>query len=199
MEIETAVLPAVKVSTATDTWLGSALLAAAMFTDAGNVTAGGAVYRPELEIVPITALPPGTPFTDQVTAVSDVPVTDAVNCFVSPAWTEAAAGETETVIAPDPPLRLIILIGSTLPAAAIVSADDRRDSLFIGAVYNPRFETVAAFELPPWIPLNAGPFTPALEVPLSTATGKKEHTSSGSAKNRTVRITSKYVESNPAV
>jgi len=198
METETAAEPAVKLSSANDTFVESALLVAPMFTDAGNVTAGGAVYSPELEMVPMTALPPGTPFTDHVTAVFVVPVSDAVNCFVCPAWTEAVAGETEIVIVPES-LRLTILLGSISPAAATVTSDDQRGSLLIGAVYNPRFDTVTAFRLPPLIPLKAVSFTPALEVPLCTATGKKVHTSSGSANNRTVRITSKSLESDPAV
>ena len=198
IETETVAEPAVKLISATALLVESALLVAPMFTDAGNVTAGGAVYNPELEIVPITALPPGTPFTVHVTAVFVVPVSDAVNCFVCPAWIEAVAGEIEIVIVPDESLRLIILLGSIWPAAATVTLGDQCGSLLIGAVYNSRLETVTAFKLPPLIPLKAGSFT-ALEVPLCTAIGKKVHTSSGSANNRTVRITSKSLESDPAV
>ncbi len=54
------------------------------------MTDAGAVYRPELEIVP-TAL-----FRDQVTAVFVVPVTAAVNCFVAPEDNVAEVGLTET-------------------------------------------------------------------------------------------------------
>src|ERR1700744_5234397 len=36
----------------------------------------GAMYRPVLEIVPISAFPPGIPFTDQVTGAS------VLNCMV---------------------------------------------------------------------------------------------------------------------
>ena len=43
----------------------------------------GAVYSPEVEIVPTVELPPGAPFTCQLTDVLDVPETDAVNCFVA--------------------------------------------------------------------------------------------------------------------
>ncbi len=61
----------------------------------------GAVYWPgvvELLMVPVVALPPTTPLTDQVTAVMVVPVTVAVNCSMSPARTVGAEGETVTVI-----------------------------------------------------------------------------------------------------
>ncbi|MBV9624971.1 MAG: hypothetical protein JOZ14_13440 [Acidobacteria bacterium] len=40
----------------------------------------GAVYIPDVEIVPLVAFPPGEPLTDQVTAVFGVPDTVAVNC-----------------------------------------------------------------------------------------------------------------------
>jgi len=59
----------------------------------------GAVYRPELEIVPTVALPPVTPFTCQVTAVLLVFCTVAVNCWVPPAATVADVGEIVTLTA----------------------------------------------------------------------------------------------------
>lgn len=37
----------------------------------------GAVYKPELEIVPKAAFPPAIPFTVQLTVVWEVPVTTA--------------------------------------------------------------------------------------------------------------------------
>ncbi|MCE5307117.1 MAG: hypothetical protein LLG20_05710 [Acidobacteriales bacterium] len=48
----------------------------------------GAVYNPELEIVPVPLT------TDQVTAVFGVPVTVALNCCVPPCTTLAAVGFT---------------------------------------------------------------------------------------------------------
>src|SRR3981081_2319380 len=66
-------------------------------TVAGLGTAEGAVYSPEVEIVPTVELPPVTPFTCQVTAVLEVPVTVAVNCWVFAIGTEADAGATETL------------------------------------------------------------------------------------------------------
>ena len=66
-------------------------------TAAGLGTAPGAVYRPELEIVPIVALPPVIAFTCQVTVVLLVFSTVAVNCCVPPTATVADAGEIITV------------------------------------------------------------------------------------------------------
>lgn len=50
----------------------------------------GAVYRPELEIVPALAV--------QVTAVFVDPLTVAVNCCVAPAWMETVTGLIDTTI-----------------------------------------------------------------------------------------------------
>ena len=61
----------------------------------------GAVYVPEALIVPVAALPPVTPFTCQVKAVFDVPVTVALKDCIAPARTFALEGETLTVT-PDP-------------------------------------------------------------------------------------------------
>jgi len=60
-------------------------------------TAAGAVYIPEELIVPVAELPPCTPFTCQVTAVFDDPVTVALKDCVAPARTLALAGEILTV------------------------------------------------------------------------------------------------------
>ena len=58
----------------------------------------GAVYNPVDVIVPAAALPPGAPFTCQITAVFVVPVTVAMNCVLAPGLTVAVAGVTVTVI-----------------------------------------------------------------------------------------------------
>jgi hypothetical protein len=55
-------------------------LVAVTVTVAGLGTAAGAVYSPLALMVPIVLFPPGTPFTDQVTPVFEVPVTVAMNC-----------------------------------------------------------------------------------------------------------------------
>jgi hypothetical protein len=49
----------------------------------------------------VDALPLVTPFTSQVTALFDDPVTDAVNVCVAPARTLALFGETDTVTLDD--------------------------------------------------------------------------------------------------
>lgn len=62
-------------------------------------------------IVPVAALPPATPFTSQVTAVFEEPLTVAAKDCAMPIRTLAVFGETETVIAggglppllPEPP------------------------------------------------------------------------------------------------
>jgi len=90
----------------------SAWLVAWTFTVAGTGRFCGAVYRPAAEIVPTVLLPPGTPFTAQLTAVLGVLVTLAVNCRVTPRKTEAVTGETSMVIGegggggedPEPPV-----------------------------------------------------------------------------------------------
>jgi hypothetical protein len=58
--------------------LGSAAETAFTVTVAGVGTVMGAVYTPADEIMPTVPFPLGTPLTLQVTAVMDVPVTEAV-------------------------------------------------------------------------------------------------------------------------
>ena len=50
----------------------------------------GAVYKPLLVTAPTVA--------DQVTPLLDVPLTLAVNCFVTPEYSVAVAGDMETVM-----------------------------------------------------------------------------------------------------
>src|SRR5690348_8086373 len=69
----------------------------------------GAAYKPELEIVPVAALPPAVPLTLQFTALELAPVTIAVNCAVPPSITVALCGSTTTVtlgggLSADPPV-----------------------------------------------------------------------------------------------
>jgi len=77
--------------------LESAELTARTVTVLEPWTAFGAVYMPDELIVPVAALPPVTPFTCQVTAEFDDPVTVALKDCVAPARTFAVAGETVTV------------------------------------------------------------------------------------------------------
>lgn len=58
----------------------------------------GAVYNPPEVMVPAAALPPGVPFTCQVTPVFVVPVTVAMNCVLAPGLSVAVAGVTVMVI-----------------------------------------------------------------------------------------------------
>jgi hypothetical protein len=73
---------AVTVTLADADFVMSACDTAVTVTVAGLGTAEGAVYSPEEVIVPTVEFPPVTPFTCQVTAVLEVPVTVAVNCCV---------------------------------------------------------------------------------------------------------------------
>src|SRR5437763_8992154 len=87
---------AVMVTCAEADFVGSACDTAVTATVAGFGTTAGAVYRPELDIIPTVALPPLTPLTCQVTAVLLVFCTVAVNCCVPPAPTVADTGEIVT-------------------------------------------------------------------------------------------------------
>src|SRR5438552_3790189 len=90
-------MTAVMVTCAEADFVGSAWDTAVTVTMAGFGTTAGAVYRPELDIVPTVALPPVTPLTCQVTAVLLVFCTVAANCCVPPAPTVADTGEIVTL------------------------------------------------------------------------------------------------------
>jgi len=91
---------AVTVAIAPALFVVSAALVAVTVTAAGEGTEAGAAYTPLEETEPRVEFPPGTPFTLQVTAVLEVPLTVAVNCCVWETITEALAGDrvTETGI-----------------------------------------------------------------------------------------------------
>jgi hypothetical protein len=78
-------LPPVDAAVATTvTWtdidlVESAADTAVTVTVAGEGTVIGAVYTPDVEIIPTVALPPAVPLTLQFTAVFEEPVTVAVN------------------------------------------------------------------------------------------------------------------------
>jgi hypothetical protein len=76
----------------------SAALVAVIEMFPGDVRIEGAVYTPPAFTVPIDALPPGTPFTLQVTAVFVVLLTVAENVCSSPSSTDAEDGATLTVM-----------------------------------------------------------------------------------------------------
>ena len=79
------------------------------------VTVAGAVYRPDAEIVPMGAL------SDHVTAVLLVPVTVAANCRVFPAFSKAALGVTDTVIADEVGFTVIVARADRLGSATDVA------------------------------------------------------------------------------
>ena len=81
-ETDTDTGGAVIVTVATALFVESAALVAVIVTVLGLGTADGAVYRPEVEIVPICEEPPVIPLTLQTTAVFDVFESTAVNCWL---------------------------------------------------------------------------------------------------------------------
>lgn len=87
------------VSCAVADFVKSAWLVAVTWTIAGDGRSAGAVYTPPEVIVPIEALPLGTPFTLQITLVFVVLVTVAVSVCELPSRTERLVGVTDTVMA----------------------------------------------------------------------------------------------------
>jgi len=76
--------------------VGSASLVAVTVGVLGEGGTGGAVYRPPASIVPREAFPPTIPFTDQVTAWFELPVTVAAKLCVCPTNTVGLEGATAT-------------------------------------------------------------------------------------------------------
>src|SRR5439155_1208218 len=92
-------------------------------TGFGLGTVLGAVYRPVAEMVPTVALPPGTSFTAQVTAVLSPPgaTTVAVNCCDRRVATLTGLGVTLTVTSPTVTCAVPILVGSATLTALTVT------------------------------------------------------------------------------
>jgi hypothetical protein len=78
--------------------VASAALTARTVTALELGAAPGAVYAPDELIVPVAEEPPVTPFTCQLTALFDDPVTVAVNVCDAPGRRFAVPGETETAM-----------------------------------------------------------------------------------------------------
>lgn len=74
----------------------SATLVAVTCTADGDGRSAGAEYTPSAEIVPSALVPPATPFTAQVTRVSVVLLTVALNACVAPSRIVPLAGVTLT-------------------------------------------------------------------------------------------------------
>jgi hypothetical protein len=90
----TILMLAVTVTVADPDFVESACEVAVTVTVAGFGIAAGAANSPVLETVPLDA----PPITLQVTAVSVVPLTVAVNCCVFATATVAVGGATETLM-----------------------------------------------------------------------------------------------------
>ena len=107
-------------------------------------------------IVPLVELPPGTPFTVQVTCVLVVPVTLAVNCCWAEVSNVALGGEMLTAIVPTVAGVMVTLADANLVASkalVAVTVTTEGAGTVAGAVYRPVLETVPKVELPPCTPL----------------------------------------------
>ena len=129
----------------------SACETAVTVTVAGFGTVPGAVYRPELEIVPVAVFPPVTPLTCQVTAVLLVFRNIAVNCSVPPVLTVAKVGKIVTLTG--------AVIVTCAEADLVVSACETAVTVTAagfgtvpGAEYRPELEIVPAAVFPPVTP-----------------------------------------------
>jgi hypothetical protein len=149
---------------------GSAALVAVTVTVSGAGTADGAVYSPVPLTVPQAAALHPAPSKLQVTAVFEVPTTDAFNCCVAPVITEVLAGVTVTtttdMIAT---VADAVLLGSAmLVATTLTLAGEGATS---GAVYTAANELDAT--VPQEEPLQPAPFklhaTAEFDVPVTVA------------------------------
>jgi hypothetical protein len=149
---------------------GSAALVAVTVTVSGAGTADGAVYSPVPLTVPQAAALHPAPCKLQVTAVFEVPTTDAFNCCVAPVITEVLAGVTVTTttdmivtVADAVLLGSAMLVATTLTLAGEGATD--------GAVYTAANELDAT--VPQEEPLQPAPFklhaTAEFDVPVTVA------------------------------
>jgi hypothetical protein len=130
----------------------SAADTAVTVTVAGEGTVAGAVYNPEVEIVPAVVLPPVMPLTCQVTAM-----------FVELATVADIIWDEETVTVAPPGLTATVITGATVTCAEallVVSAAETAVTVTVagegtaaGAVYTPPAEIVPTVALPPSTPL----------------------------------------------
>ena len=102
-------------------------------TLAGFGTCAGAVYAPEVVIVPLVELPPATPFTCQVTAVFVDPLTVAWKASGWPTTTVADVGVIETLtplpVFPPPELELPPLPSPLQPATRTAAKHVKKRAL----------------------------------------------------------------------
>jgi len=135
---------------------GSAALDAVTATVDGDGTAEGAVYSPVWSTVPQAAPLHPAPCAVQVTAVFELPTTDALSCCVAPVTTEVLAGVTVTTTT-DMIVTVAdaVLLGSAmLVATTLTLAGEGATS---GAEYTAANELDAT--VPQEDPLQPGPFT----------------------------------------
>lgn len=101
---------------------GSAALVAVTVTVDGDGTTEGAVYSPVASTAPQAGALHPAPCTLQVTAVFELPTTDALNCCIAPVTTEMLAGVTVTTTTGTMvTLAEAVLLGSAMLVAATVT------------------------------------------------------------------------------
>lgn len=84
-ETVTAAGAGMTVRAALSDFVGSALLVTVTATARFVLIAEGAVYKPDIEILPDVGLPPTTPLASQAKSVPALPVATTLNCKVLPA------------------------------------------------------------------------------------------------------------------
>ncbi len=165
--------PHITVTLALPDFVASATLVAVTLTVGGEGGVKGAVYTEVLApfgtTVPTVVLPPGIPFTLQVTLAAPLPVplTLAVKTCPPPAGTSTGLGVTLTamlsinVTAAD----ALACESALLTASTMMLADE---GIAAGAVYSPPVKIVPALALPPITPFNSH-VTDLSVVPITTA------------------------------
>ncbi|HXJ06266.1 MAG TPA: hypothetical protein VNH65_14270 [Candidatus Acidoferrum sp.] len=149
---------------------GSAVLVAVTLTVDGEGTAEGAVYSPALSTVPHAEALHPAPCTLHVTAVFEVPTTDAVNCCVAPVPTDVLPGATLTpttgIMVTD--ADAVLLASAMLVATTLMLAGE---GATLGAEYTAVNALVA--NVPQEVPLHPAPVklhaTAVFDVPVTVA------------------------------
>jgi hypothetical protein len=124
-------------------------------TVAGLGTVAGALKTPEVEIVPVVAPPPVTPFTCQVTAVLAVFCTVAVKVCDAPVATLAVPGEIEILTGGETGAVMVTVAEADLVASACetaVTVTVAGLGTLAGALKTPAVEIVPVVAFPPVTP-----------------------------------------------
>ncbi len=147
---------AVMVTVAEADLVASACEMAVTVTVAGLGTVAGALNTPKVEIVPVVALPPVTPFTCQVTAVLVVFCTVAANACDAPAVTVAVPGAIEILTGVGEEAEVMVTVAD---ADLLVSACEMAVTVTVaglgtvaGALNAPEVEIVPVVAFPPVTP-----------------------------------------------